>query len=129
MEKILVKKKSKELNSIIGKDTEVIGDVKSKGSIRVDGKVGGNIEMNGSVIIGKSGKLNGNIKANEALISGKIIGNIVVKKVLELRANSSVKGDICTKSLTVESGATLDGKCEMESVKVNQTTDEQKKTH
>ena len=113
MEDVIVKKISDSLNTIIGKDTKMIGEIHSNGSIRIDGKVEGKIETKGSLTIGPTANVKADIKSIDATISGVVNGNIVVENKLELLNKSQVKGDIITKVLCVEIGAKINGNCNM----------------
>lgn len=104
---------SDSLNTIIGKDTKMIGEIYSNGSIRIDGKVEGKIEAKGSLTIGPTANVKADIKSIDATISGVVNGNIVVENKLELLNKSQVKGDIITKVLCVEIGAKINGNCNM----------------
>ncbi|MBC8527625.1 MAG: polymer-forming cytoskeletal protein [Candidatus Cloacimonetes bacterium] len=108
-----MKKMSDSLNTIIGKDTKMIGEIYSNGSIRIDGKVEGKIEAKGSLTIGPTANVKADIKSIDATISGVVNGNIVVENKLELLNKSQVKGDIITKVLCVEIGAKINGNCNM----------------
>ena len=110
---------TKMLNTIIGKDSKIIGDIESQGSIHIDGEIQGNVVAKNSVIIGTSATISGNVHTSEIVVSGKIIGNVFAKKEIELKNKSIIQGDINTKLLTIEAGAILDGKCSMQSVEVN----------
>jgi len=107
------KKKSDNLDAIIGMDTCLEGDIKSSDSLRVDGKVKGNMVVEGYVIIGKGAKIEGDIECNCANVSGKVTGNITAKNELSLHSESVIIGDIKTKNLLIETGAVFDGKCNM----------------
>ncbi len=107
------KKKDKNLDAIIGIDTNLDGDIESKGSVRIDGTVIGNIKVKGHLIMGKEAKVEGDINSGSAKISGKVTGNIVAKDKLEFNPNSTIIGDVTTKNLLIASGAVFDGKCNM----------------
>ncbi len=62
--------------SIIVECIDVNGDIKGCGSIHVDGKIHGNIDMGESIIVGKSGVVNGTLEAKKIIVSGKINGAI-----------------------------------------------------
>ena len=119
-----MKSTTKKLNTIIGSDSKIIGDIESQGSVHIDGEIQGNVIAKNLITVGTSAKIAGNIRTVEIVVSGKIEGNIFAKKEIELKNKSVVKGDISTKILTIETGAMLDGKCSMESVEVNKLSDE-----
>ena len=107
--------KQDNLNTVIGKDTKVIGEVYSNGSIRIDGDVEGKIESKGFLAVGPTAKINADVKSKEAVVAGIINGNIVVENSLVLQKSAQIKGDVLSKELNIETGAKFDGKCNMES--------------
>ena len=46
-------------------------------------------------------------------ITGKVIGNIAVKELLQLRSESNVEGNISAGKLQIDPAAVFNGKCEM----------------
>jgi cytoskeletal protein CcmA (bactofilin family) len=95
--------------SILGADFTVIGDIKTKGDVHIDGRVDGNITANG-VMIGEKGTVVGKIIARSARIRGNVTGKVDAIKI-ELTETASVKADLTQDQLIVANGAFFDGKC------------------
>lgn len=95
--------------SILGSDLTVIGDIKTKGDVHIDGRVDGNITASG-VIIGEKGTVIGKIIARSARIRGNVTGKIDATKI-ELTETASVKADLTQDQLIIANGAFFDGKC------------------
>ena len=104
-----------ELNTIVGKGSTLTGDMKVQNSIRIDGKVNGNISTTDTIIIGKDGSVAGNMKAKHVLLAGKVTGNISTTGKVFLETTASISGDITATHLVVDEGAIFDGKCKMSS--------------
>ena len=68
-----------KINSIIGPEVEVDGDVTVIGSILIYGKINGGVKATGSVRTAKGSYIKGNIESKDANISGNIDGDINVK--------------------------------------------------
>ena len=109
--------KTMELESspinIITDGTVIKGDIVASGDFRLDGKLEGNIQLNGKLVIGDSGIVNGNVLCQNANIIGTVNGNISVKELLSLHATARVRGDILINNLSIEPGAMFSGKCRM----------------
>jgi cytoskeletal protein CcmA (bactofilin family) len=105
--------KGSKLATIIGKGTVVNGDLTVESSIRVDGKVTGNITISDTLVLGKEGEVTGQINAKYAMLGGKVHGNVSVANKVLLETNSVVMGDIKASILVVDEGAVFDGKCSM----------------
>ena len=109
--------KTMELESssinIITDGTVIKGDIVASGDFRLDGKLEGNIQLNGKLVIGDSGVVNGNVLCQNANIIGTVNGNISVKELLSLHSTARVRGDILINNLSIEPGAMFTGKCRM----------------
>jgi cytoskeletal protein CcmA (bactofilin family) len=99
--------------NLISNGTEITGDVKSNGDIRIDGVLFGNLNTKGKVVIGPTGKAKGEVFCKNSEVSGTIEGKICVSQLLTLKADSKIIGDIITFKLSIEPGAKFTGNCKM----------------
>jgi len=99
--------------TLISSGTTLKGDVKSENDLRIDGTIQGNVYSSSKIIIGPSGFVEGNIEGANADITGKVTGNISVKELLQLRAESNVNGNISATKLQIDPTAMFNGKCQM----------------
>ncbi len=99
--------------NLISNGTDITGDIKSTGDIRIDGTLTGNLNTKGKVVIGPTGKVNGEIICKNSEVSGVIEGKISVSQLLNLKASSKILGDIATSKLSIEPGAKFTGNCKM----------------
>jgi cytoskeletal protein CcmA (bactofilin family) len=101
-----------ELN-LVAAGTVFEGKLRTPGSIRVDGKIIGEITATQNIAIGNSGEVEGNITAKNVTIGGKIKGLAVAQEKLVFETKAIVRGDIRAAKLVIEEGAVFDGKCMM----------------
>ena len=99
--------------NIIGKDTTFVGDIKSEGDFRIDGKVEGNIKTSGRVVIGQEGSVDGTVECTNADVEGKFSGNLNVDQLLSLKTSAHISGEVVLGKLSVEPGATFNASCTM----------------
>ena len=66
--------------SILGSDLAVSGDVVSKGELRVDAEIEGNITGN-RVVIGETARVSGNVVAEDVIIFGRVMGTVAGRRV------------------------------------------------
>jgi len=99
--------------NLISNGTDITGDVKSNGDIRIDGSLTGSLNTKGKVVIGPTGKVNGEVICKNSEVSGTIEGKIIVGQLLNLKATSKILGDIDTSKLSIEPGAKFTGNCKM----------------
>lgn len=100
-------------STIIGAGTVITGDISSKGDIRIDGTLKGNLEARAKVLIGPEGVVEGDIQGMQADVLGKVIGTIKVKELLFLRGKAVLEGDIYAGKLQIEPTAVFNGHCHM----------------
>ncbi len=105
-------KNTEKLESFIGINSSFRGDVDSKGTLRVDGVVEGNIAADW-VIIGEKARIVGNIIARGIVVGGKIDGNLMAKEIVEIKSKGQINGEIISKKLVVAEGGMFDGKSTM----------------
>ncbi|MFO1521767.1 MAG: polymer-forming cytoskeletal protein [Kiritimatiellia bacterium] len=99
--------------SMISADVEITGTVKTTGSIRIDGRVNGEIHATGDVVLGKTAQIKGNLFVNSVAVAGAVNGNIIAKDKIDLKSSAKLLGDIKAKRLAVEDGVTFIGRSEV----------------
>lgn len=99
----------------IGKSVVIRGELSGSEDLYVDGQVEGKIELqSNSLIIGPNGKVKAEVNAKAAVIEGKVEGNIRAAGRTELKKSAVVLGDIFTQRFSIEEGAYLKGKVEVQ---------------
>jgi cytoskeletal protein CcmA (bactofilin family) len=100
-------------SSVLGAGTRLQGTLHVEESIRIDGRLEGNIEQSEGdtqwVIIGPTSEIIGDIRAQNVRVAGKIIGNIIASGNVELTNGAEVRGNIRHGAITVEPGASVHG--------------------
>ena len=105
--------KIRKIDSFIGTNSTLSGDIFSKSSLCVEGVVEGNIFADGAVIVGKTAYISGNIEAHNTSVSGKVKGNIIVRDYARLTPTCIVDGDIHAANFIADEGSVFNGKCYM----------------
>jgi cytoskeletal protein CcmA (bactofilin family) len=104
--------KSEQEITQIGSTVLIKGDISGKSDVRVAGKINGSINIDGELIIEKAGYVEGEIKSVTSVIAGSVKGNIDTDKLI-LESNSQFVGNIKTKQLIIQEGAIFQGNCQM----------------
>lgn len=119
------KKKSEqqisEISTIIGEGTIFEGKIKLKSSIRVDGKVYGEISSEGDVTIGKNGYAENAIKARNLYIAGKVKADVDVLEKLHILETGYLEGVASLNTIVIEENGQFHGTSKMKSVKDKQS--------
>jgi cytoskeletal protein CcmA (bactofilin family) len=101
-----------EISTIIGDGYIFTGELQGSTVVRIEGKVIGNVNVTGGVILGETGDIEGDIITDSAIIYGTVNGNIKSSQ-LEIKKTGQVNGDITTDTLEIELGAQYNGKLNM----------------
>ena len=99
--------------TVISSDAEIVGTMKTSGSVQFDGKLEGDLQCGGSTAIGKTATIKGNLEVDSISIAGSIVGNVTANDRIEMLSTARVNGDIKAKRLTVEDGVTFIGRSEV----------------
>lgn len=100
--------------SLIGKDATIEGKLTIKQSIRIDGRIIGEVEAADTVTVGSNGDIDGNIKAKNVVVGGKVKGSLNVTGKVTLESAAELRGDLSASRLTIEEGAIFNGRSAME---------------
>lgn len=101
-----------EISTIIGQGFTFTGQLQGLSAIRIEGKIIGNINVDGGVILGEKGSVEGDIITKSAIIFGTVTGNVKTTQ-LEIKKTGYVNGEITTDTLEIELGAQYNGKLNM----------------
>ena len=104
------------IDTVLGDDIYFKGILKFKKSLKIKGKMDGNIEDSGVLVVGEHARVTGNINANDVMIEGTHTGNITAKHSIEINKHARLKGDLKAPDLRIHSGSVFNGKCEMETL-------------
>jgi cytoskeletal protein CcmA (bactofilin family) len=99
--------------TVISKDAQFEGTLTSKDSIRIDGRLIGQVSSEGTITVGSTGKVEGNLTAKQIITAGVISGGIKASEKVELKGTSRLEGDLLTVRLVIEDGARFEGMCNM----------------
>jgi len=101
------------IDTLIGKNTGIEGALIAEGTVRIDGKVKGDVTLSGNLIVGEEGSIKGNVKADSIILSGIIEGNVNAANQLHLTPTSRLIGDIDVRNIVIDEGAVFRGSCKM----------------
>jgi cytoskeletal protein CcmA (bactofilin family) len=105
-------KNTEKPESLIGPNSAFRGDIDTKGTLRVDGSLEGNVNADW-VILGEKASLRGDVAARGIVVGGRIEGNIRAKEIVEIKAKGQVFGDISSAKLTIIEGGIFEGRSSM----------------
>ena len=108
------KKKTAKIDTLIGENTELAGDITFSGGLHVDGVVKGNIiaeaDSNSVLSLSEQGMIEGEVHVPYNIIDGTVIGNVYSSEHVELEAKSRITGDVYYSLLEISTGAQISGR-------------------
>lgn len=99
--------------SIVGPEMRVQGDMVTDGTVRVEGRVDGNVNAGKAVVVGRDGEVHGDVRTQDAVVSGRVLGGLTAASRLEVQATARIDGDVHARRLQLEEGAMLNGTVRM----------------
>ena len=94
--------------TVIGASLQFVGEIKSGGSVRIEGRVKGKVAAR-RLTVGPAGGIEGDVAAELAEINGLVTGDLAADRVV-LGSDARVVGDITYGSLEMEPGARFEGR-------------------
>ncbi len=102
------------IDTLIGVDTRVEGNIHFSGGLRIDGTVLGAItepnDKPSTLILSEHGRIEGAITASKVVINGSVIGPVKANQFIELQTKARITGDVYYNSLEMHTGAVIEGK-------------------
>jgi cytoskeletal protein CcmA (bactofilin family) len=105
-----------EINTLLGRGSSFDGKLTFEGTVRIDGKLSGEIFSNDVLVVGEGAEVSAEIDVGVLIVEGSVTGNVRAKRSVELHAPARVRGNIETPSLFIDKGVMFEGNCRMEGV-------------
>ena len=99
--------------SIIASGTVITGDVRTEGTVKVEGEILGNVQAGQQVLLARGSRVRGDVQTREAVIGGLVEGSIRAGERVEIQATAIVQGDITTQRIVIAEGGQVNGGLEM----------------
>ena len=116
--------RSQDVNAFIGKGVEFKGNINYNGTIRIDGKMEGEVSTEGCFLIGEDAVVTAKVTAGTIICKGTIIGDVVAREKVRLRAPAILNGTLTTPMLSMEEGVLFNGTVKMGNQKAGSISDD-----
>jgi cytoskeletal protein CcmA (bactofilin family) len=93
----------------IAEGLRIVGEVRGRGDLRIDGVVDGVVRVEGSVSITAKGLVEGSVEADRLRIDGRLVGNGLAHERLETGPNACVDGDLEAPSVLIDPLSAITG--------------------
>jgi len=103
-----------QIDTLIGANTRINGDLQFSGGLHLDGTIEGNLsadqDTGSKLSISDSGKVQGSIRVSNVVLNGLVQGNIVAQGRIDLGRTAQVNGDVYYGLIEMAMGAQINGK-------------------
>jgi len=107
------KKSSGKIDTLIGQNTEIRGDVIFTGGLHVDGVIKGNVtaaQDGGSMLsLSDRGRIEGDVRVPNLVLNGTVVGDVHSGNHIELAPKSRISGNLYYKVMEMAGGAEVNG--------------------
>lgn len=106
---------SSKVDTLIGHETRLTGDLRFAGGLHIDGVVQGNVHAepgadDALAIVSERGRVEGELRVPTLLINGYVSGDVHATTRLDLAKNARIQGDVYYHVMEMASGAEINGK-------------------
>jgi len=102
------------ITTVIGKGTQIAGDLHFTGGLHIDGSVRGDVSATAddlaTLTVSEEGKIEGDVRVANILLNGTVIGDIYGSQRVELAEKARVTGTVYYNLLEMAIGAEVNGK-------------------
>jgi len=102
-----------KINTVIGRDTKIAGDLKFVGGLHVDGVIKGNVysdnDARSTLILSDSGSIEGDVRVANVILNGTVIGDVYAGDRAELAPHAKISGTVYYSLLEMAMGAEVNG--------------------
>lgn len=102
-----------EINAFLGVGTTYRGRLDFTGSVRIDGVFEGEVESEGTLVVGREAVVSGKVRVGQLVLGGTLSGEVDASVRVTLHKTARFTGTLTTPALSVEEGAVLEGQVRM----------------
>jgi cytoskeletal protein CcmA (bactofilin family) len=104
---------SDNLNAFLGEGTSFKGNLTFEGTVRIDGKLEGEIFTKDTLVVGEGATVKATVHTGVLVVGGTVHGNITAEKKVELHSSAKLYGNLSTPLLSIAEGVIFEGSCTM----------------
>jgi len=105
--------RSTKIDTLVGRRTEMLGDLRFAGGLHVDGVVKGNVIANDNapavLTLSEHGTIEGEVRVPYVVLNGTVVGDVYADEHVELAANARVTGNVYYNLIEMAVGAEVNG--------------------
>jgi len=102
-----------KIDTLVGQNTELKGDLFFTGGLHIDGRVKGNVVAvdgtESALTLSNNGRVEGEVRVPYIVLNGEVVGDVYASEKIELAANAQIRGNVYYNLLEMAMGAEVNG--------------------
>lgn len=103
------------IDSLIGAGTQIEGNIRFTGGLRIDGEVKGCVEAaegasSSTLVLSEQARIEGSVTVAHLVSNGTVVGPVTVSESLELQPKARIVGDVDYSVIEMHQGAVIEGR-------------------
>lgn len=99
--------------TVIAEEAVFEGNFSGTGSFLISGRVEGNGEIDGTVVLTEAGRWHGTLEAQELMIAGRVDGDVIARRQVEVTDTGQITGRLSGPSVAMAEGAVVEGQVQI----------------
>jgi len=112
-----------EINAFLGVGTTYRGRLDFTGAVRIDGSFDGEVESEGTLVVGREAQVTGQFRVGTLVLGGVLTGDVTASQRVVVHKTARFTGNLHAPALSVEEGAVLEGTVNMSATGQGRQTD------
>ena len=108
------KRRNTKIDTLVGRNTEVTGDISFEGGLHIDGLVKGNVlaepDSSSVLSVSEAGRVEGEVRVPHIVLNGSVVGDVYATERVELGPRARVSGNVYYHLIEMAAGAEVNGK-------------------
>jgi cytoskeletal protein CcmA (bactofilin family) len=108
------KRRPNKVDSLIGQNSRLIGDIRFGGGLHIDGSVKGNVladaDERATLTVSDRGTIEGEVRVPYIILNGLVKGDVYANEHVELASSARVEGNVYYALIEMAMGAEVNGK-------------------
>ena len=102
-----------DFDTILSSDIDFTGTLNFEKPFLIRGRVSGEINATGALVIDEGAVVNANINALRVLIRGQVKGDVIAAQKVEVTVTGKLEGNVTAPEILMETGCVFNGRCTM----------------
>ncbi|MDR2743086.1 MAG: polymer-forming cytoskeletal protein [Treponema sp.] len=111
-----------DFDTVLSEDIDFSGILNFEKSFLIRGRLSGEIEARGVLVVDEGAVVEANINASKVVIRGSVKGNVTAAEKVEISVTGKLIGNVTAPNIFMDTGCVFNGRCTMER-RINNNTE------